>query len=286
MNFLISLALVALVLTTSLSAASPADFNSRVGLQLWSLRTQMGKSVTAALDQAKAYGISEVETAGTGNLTPERFAQELRARGLCAVSAHVSYESLKKDVAGAIRDAKTLGARYLVCPTIPHRGRFTESEARVVATEFNRWGEACKAAGLTFGYHTHGFEFTKASGVAGRTVFDVLVRETRPDLVCFEMDVFWVVHAGQNPVELMHLYPDRWRLLHLKDLRKGAVTGLSSGRAAPIDNVAVGTGQIDWPAVLQAAREIGVEHFFIEDETPAPLQNIPASLRYLRTLKW
>ena len=99
------------------------------------------------------------------------------------------------------------------------------------------------------------------------------------------MDVFWVFHAGQDPVKLLNKYGDRWQLLHVKDIRKGAVTGLSTGSAPPTDNVPVGDGQIDWPAVLRASQKVGVKHYIIEDETPTPLQAIPASLKYLRAVK-
>ncbi|HYD85261.1 MAG TPA: hypothetical protein VEA63_14445, partial [Opitutus sp.] len=100
-----------------------------------------------------------------------------------------------------------------------------------------------------------------------------------------QMDVFWVFHAGRDPVKLLESYSDRWFSLHVKDIRKGAVTNLSSGHAAPTDNVAVGTGQIDWKAVLSTAQKVGVRYYIIEDETPAPLQAIPASLKYLNGLK-
>lgn len=100
------------------------------------------------------------------------------------------------------------------------------------------------------------------------------------------MDVFWVVHAGQDPVKLLQKYPNRWISLRVKDLRKGAVTGLNTGSAPPTDKVTVGLGQIDWPsAVLRAAQAIGVQQYFIEDESPTPLQCIPDSLKYLRAKK-
>ena len=122
-------------------------------------------------------------------------------------------------------------------------------------------------------------------GKGGKTPFDIMAAETNPEFVSFEMDVFWVFHAGIDPTALLKKYPTRWSLLHVKDIRKGAVTGLSTGGAAPIDNVAVGTGQINWPSVLKTAEQIGVKHFFIEDETPSPLVCIPDSLKYLRGLK-
>ena len=99
------------------------------------------------------------------------------------------------------------------------------------------------------------------------------------------MDVFWVVHAGQNPVQLLQQHAGRWTMMHVKDMRKGAVTGLATGHAAPIDNVAVGSGQMDWSAILKTAQDVGVKHYFIEDETPTPLICIPDSLKYLRALK-
>lgn len=278
-----SLACLAAMIS-GLTTALTAGFHDHLGLQLWSLRDQTKESTTGALDVAAGFGFTEVETAGTGSLSPEEFARELAARKLTVIAAHAGYESLKKDFAKVLADAGTLGAKYLICPALPHPKGFTVDDARRVAAEFNAWGEACKAAGLKFGYHTHGFEFVAATD-GGDTPFDVLMNETKPDLVCFEMDVFWVFHAGVDPVKLLQKYSGRWRFLHVKDIRKGAVTGLSTGSAPPTDKVAVGDGQIDWPAVLGAAESAGVTHFFIEDESTQPLQNIPASLRYLATLK-
>ena len=104
--------------------------------------------------------------------------------------------------------------------------------------------------------------------------------------VAFEMDVFWVVHPGADPVKFLNKYPGRWQLMHLKDMRKGALIGLPKPESAPeTDNVAVGAGQIDWKAVLGTAEKIGVTYYILEDETPTPLQCIPVSLAYLRALK-
>src|SRR5262249_32427438 len=136
-----------------------------------------------------------------------------------------------------------------------------------------------------FGFHPHGLEFRPSAAGNGELMFDILMRETKPDLVCYEMDVFWAFHAGQDPAKLLAKYPNRWALLHVKDMRKGAPTGFSTGKASPADNVAVGEGQIDWPQVLRAAEKIGVRYYFLEDETATPLQCIPDSLKYLRALK-
>jgi sugar phosphate isomerase/epimerase len=180
-----------------------------------------------------------------------------------------------------------LGIKYAIVPWIPHdESGLTAKEAHQAAADFNKWGEAFRAAGIRFGYHPHGYEFLPYAAEDGKTAFDILVHETKPELVCLEMDVFWVYHAEQDPVKLLKEYPDRWVLMHLKDIRKGAPRDVTHGsRALATDNVAVGDGQIDWKAVLTAAQEIGVRHYFIEDETPDPLTCIPESLKYLRALK-
>ncbi len=271
---------------TRLLAADAPDFHAHLGLQLWSLRAQMKENVPFALNIAKGYEFTEIETAGTYDIPVETFAKMLKAFGFKVVSAHIGYDALKKDIAGAIRDAKALGAQFIICPILPHgKEGIDVAAAHRFAAEFNTWGAACQAAGLKFGYHPHGIEFRATPGGNGETPFDVLVRETKPELVCYEMDVFWVYHAGVDPAKLLYKYPDRWAMMHIKDIRKGAPTGFSTGSAPATDNVPVGDGQINWPEVLRAARDVGVQHYFIEDETISPLQCIPPSLAYLNGLK-
>lgn len=263
------------------------DFRDHLGLQLYSLRAQTKESTLGALDLAKSYGVKEVETAGTGTLSPEQFAVELKSRGLVPVSGHFGYNLLEKDVVAVIRDAKVLGLKYVIVP-YPPVGKdkmFDEALARTTAAKFNEWGAACKKAGLQFGYHPHGLEFRPTSGGNGETIFDILVRETKPDLVCFQMDVYWVYYAGQDPVKLMEKYPERWVTMHIKDMHKDLPIGLHTGGTPPTGKVTVGLGQIVWPAVLRAAQKIGIKHYFLEDETPTPLQCIPDSFKYLRALK-
>jgi len=273
--------------TVAIFAATPAiDFHDHLGMQMWSLRDIAKTDVKAALDLVKGYGLKEVETAGLGNLTVEQYAAELKARGLVAVGSHAGYGAMKKDLPGLIATAKMLGAKYLVCPWIDHpKEGFTEELAHQVAKDFNAWGKTCREAGIQLALHPHGFEFLPTKAGNGETMFDIIARETSAENLSFEMDVFWVFHAGQDPVKLLKKYGNRWQLLHLKDIRKGAVTGLSTGSAPPTDNVPVGEGQIDWPAVLRTSQEVGVKHYIVEDETPAPLQCIPKSLKYLRAQK-
>ncbi|HEY8994968.1 MAG TPA: sugar phosphate isomerase/epimerase [Lacunisphaera sp.] len=263
-----------------------ADFHDHLGIQMWSLRDQVKADLPAALDLVKSYGLTEIETAGTGNLPVADFMKLLNDRSLKPVGAHMGYEALEKDLPGAIQTAKTLGVKYVVTPWIPHgKDGLTAELAHKAAADFNKWGAAFRAEGITYGLHPHGFEFVPLASEGGKTAFEVIAAETKPEFLSFEMDVFWVVHAGQDPVKLLRKYGSRWALMHVKDIRKGAMTGLSTGGAPPIDNVTVGTGQIDWPAVLKTGEEVGVKHFLIEDETPTPLVCIPDSLKYLRGLK-
>lgn len=274
------------LLGASLRAVPGPDFHDHLGLQLWSVRSAMKDSEQCALDLVEITGVREVETAGTGKLTADAFARALRAHHLEPIGAHEDYDALQRDATAAIQNAKQIGAEYVICPWMaPEKRPHTVADASRLAAQLNAWGEAAHAAGLKFGYHTHGFEFLPAKDGTNDTLFDVIVRETKPELVCFEMDVFWVAHAGQDPIALLERYPDRWRLMHIKDLRKGAPTGFTTGSAPDTDDVAVGQGQIDWPAILRKAQEVGVQHYFIEDETPAPLDCIPESLNYLRALK-
>jgi len=237
-----------------------------------------------ALDQAKAYGFVEIEAGKPAKVPLDDYAAAIKERGLIAVGIHAGYDALAKDVNDVIATAKALGSTYIVCPWIPHpKEGLSIEQAHKVAADFNTWGKAIREAGLKFGWHPHGFEFAKSA--SGESPFEIIANETSPENLLFEMDVFWVFHAGQDPAALLEKYGSRWELMHVKDIRKGAVTHLSTGSAPPTDNVPVGTGQIDWPTVLSTAQKVGVKHYFIEDETPAPLQCIPASLKYLRALK-
>jgi len=117
-------------------------------------------------------------------------------------------------------------------------------------------------------------------------VFDLLVAHTNPKTVAFEMDVLWVVFPGQCPVKLFEKYGNRWELVHLKDLKKGVKTGEHTGKTDVTNDVALGTGQMDYPAILRAAQKAGVKYYFIEDESPSVHEQLPRSLKFLKEVKW
>lgn len=267
--------------------AGAGDFKAPLGLQLYTLRESFKTDVAGTLDKIKALGFTEIEGGGDYGLGVERYKGMLEARELKLVSAGFGYKSLQDNLPGAVARAKALGAKFAMCAWIPHpEGDFSEQVVRRAAADFNAWGEAFKAAGVTFSYHPHGYEFQLLKDGSRRTHFDLLAELTKPEFVSFEMDVFWVVHPGQDPVKLLAKYPKRWVLMHLKDLRRGAATGIHTGRAAASDDVPLGSGQVDWPAVLRAAEAAGVKHYFIEDESAAPLEALPKSIEYLRSVKF
>lgn len=266
------------------SLAAEQSFTGTTGLQLYSLRSQFKlRGVPWTLDRVKSFGITEVELAGTYDLTPEQFKAELDQRGLIPVSGHFPYGRYKTDLAKVVSEAKTLGLKYAGCAWIDHKDSFDEAECQDAIATFNKAGEALAAVGITFFYHCHGYEFEKH---AQGTLMDVLITGTKPEHVSYEMDVLWVVFPGQDPAALLEKYPNRWKLMHLKDLKKGVATGSLSGGTDVKNDVTLGTGQMNWPSIFSAAQKVGVKHFFIEDESPTSEAQIPSSISFLKQLKW
>lgn len=269
--------LLTLALTVQVFAA---DAPNAAGLQLYSLRSQFKlRGVPWTLDRVKEFGIKEVELAGTYDLTPEQFKAELEQRGLKAVSSHFPYARYKNDLDNVVKEAKTLGLKYAGCAWIDHKDSFDEAECRDAIAVFNKAGEALAKEGITMFYHAHGFEFEP---YGDGTLLDLFLKETKPEFVSMQMDILWIIFPGQDPVKLLEKYSGRWKLMHLKDLKKGVATGFLTGKTDVENDVVLGTGQMDWTSIFAAARKNGVKHYFIEDESSTSLEQIPQSLKFLR----
>ena len=279
MLFLAIAALCVLPLVNAIAGS----FKGPVGLQLYSLRDQFAKDVPGTLDEVKGFGIKYAELAGTYNVKPEDFKAQLEQRGIKAISGHFGYEQYRDNAEAVASEAKALGLQYAGCAWIPHNGDFNEKTCREAAAVFNHAGEVLAKQGIKFFYHTHGYEFQP---FGDGTLFDLLMKETNPKYVHFEMDIFWIVHPGQDPAKLLEKYKGRWDLMHLKDMRQSTPTGLLTGGTDVKNDVALGTGKIDMPATLRAAKDVGVKWYFIEDESPTSEQQIPQSLHYLSEVKW
>jgi sugar phosphate isomerase/epimerase len=284
-----ALGALAVILFSSVSSASAAavgtgpSFKGPIGLQLYSLRAQFATNVPGTLDEAKSWGIKYVELAGTCGLTPEKFNAELSSRGIKAIAAHFGYERYRDDAEGVATEAEALGLEYAGCAWIPHEGDFNEKTCREAIAVFNKAGETLKKHGLKFFYHVHGFEFQP---YGDGTLLDLLFKETNPEFVNYEMDIFWIVFPNQDPVKLFEKYSTRWQLAHLKDMRKGTPTGALTGGTDVKNDAALGAGQMDMPAILRAAKKAGVKWYFIEDESPWSEKQIPQSLAYLEQVKF
>jgi sugar phosphate isomerase/epimerase len=263
-------------------AEGPSAFGIPVGLQLYSLRQYLSKDVPGTLAKIRAMGFTELEDHDTYKMSVEDFGAAVTKAGLKIVSEHHGYDQWRDDTAGVLKQATALGARYVGCPWIPHGDSFERKDCLRAAADFNKWGKATKDAGLRFFYHIHGYEFVASPD---GTLLDTLLKETDPDLVAVEADVFWVKRGGGDPVGLFAAYPGRIPLTHIKDMVKGLATNEPTGKAPDDSDVALGTGQIDFVELLKAAKKGGVERHFIEDESSKALTQIPESLRYLASLK-
>ncbi len=260
------------------------SFQGPVGLQLYSLRAQFAANgVPKTLDTVKGFGIRYAELAGTYNLKPEQLTKLLADRGIKAVSGHFPYKRFKEDPESVAAEAKALGLEFAGCAWADHKAPLDEKQTREIAAVFNRAGAVLAKHGLKFFYHNHGFEFHK---FGDETLMDLLMRETDPKLVSFQMDVLWTVFPGQDPAKLLAKYPGRWSLMHLKDLKKGVATGSLAGKTDVTNDVVLGTGQMKWTEILPAARKAGVKYYFIEDESPTAPEQIPQSMRFLERVSF
>lgn len=256
-------------------------FTAPIGVQSYTYRNSFPTGVAATLDTIKALGITEMEGPNPKNTTPEEFKRMLDERGITMPSLGADYGAITKDPEQFIKLAKTFGCKYIMVAWIPHGKTFTIDDAKKAAEDFNRVGKVLAESGITLCYHDHGYEF---GPYEDGTLFDYIVKNTDPKYVSFEMDMLWTFHGGGDPVKLLYKYKDRWKLMHLKDIRKGIANDLTGGTDTRND-VALGTGQIDVPKVLKTAKAIGIKHYFIEDESPNHAVQIPVTISYIKSLE-
>ena len=257
------------------------SLNGPVGLQLWSLREYLPKDLRGVLAKVRSLGFREVEGAGLWKHTVKEMRDALDAAGLRCQSAHMGYERLRDAPAEAFAEAKAVGATWVVCPWIPHDKVFTREVALKAADAFNTFGTAAEREGLRFAYHCHGYEFVPSPE---GTLFETIATRTDPKRVSFQVDVFHAFHGGTDPAKLIDRYAARVTSLHLKDLQKGRKVVPGTATGTPEEDVPVGSGQVDWPAVFAAARRAGTSLYYLEDESADPWGHIPQSLAFLRKI--
>lgn len=255
-------------------------FTAPLGVQAYTFRRSMPNDVAKVLDTLKMMGFTELE-GGNGRLSPEEFKKLCNDRGISIPSMGIGYEQLVAAPDSIAWRARALGASYVMTAWIPHNGNFTLENARKAVEDFNKAGKVLKENGITFCYHAHGYEFQPYEN---GTLLDYLINNTNPDYVSFEMDIMWIHFGGGDPAGLLKKYGSRWKLMHLKDLKKGTKKDLTGGTSQEND-VAIGTGELDIPAIMREAKRVGIKHYFIEDESSRIIEQIPQSISYLRSLK-
>jgi sugar phosphate isomerase/epimerase len=272
-----------IVVCLASSLSLHASFAQNIGLQLYSLRNEFKKDVPGTLAKIKEWKITLIEGGGSYGLPMDEYKKLLKQNNLVMASVGAGFEELEKDPQKVADNAKAFGAKYAMCAWVPHKeGDFTMQEINRAIDVFNAAGKVLAENGIKFCYHPHGYEFRPYEN---GTMFDYMVKKTDPRYVNFEMDVFWVKHPGQNPVALLKKYPKRFLMLHLKDRQPGT-KGNQEGRAADETNVVLGKGDVGIEAIMKQAKKIGVKYYFIEDESPKSVDQIPESLKFLRTIKY
>jgi len=284
MTYRIFLLLLLICTTGTLQAKkNKALFPQTPGMVSFTYRNSFTKDVSATLDTLKNLGIKDMEFSNLFGMNAAEIRKMLDERGMFCSSFGVSYTDLTTKTREVGENAKILGAKYVRVAYIAHEGIFTQEMAQKAVEDFNMAGQILKDEfGITFCYHNHGYEFVPYKD---GTLMDYIIQKTDPRFVSFEIDILWSFIHGQDPVKLITNYPERFKLLHLKDLRKGAELNASGGTAVEND-VALGTGQLDIPSILKAAKRAGIKHFYIEDESPFYAKQVPQSMAYLRSLSY
>lgn len=255
-------------------------FTDSIGVQTYSFRNSFPNGIEATLDTIAEMGITLIE-GGPLELEPEQFVKLCNDRGMRVVSTGADFGELRDDPETVAERAKRMGVNYVMCAWVPHKGgQFNKENADLAISVFENAGKVLKEAGITLCYHFHGYEFQPYENA---TLTEYMIENSNPDYLAFEMDIMWIHFGGGDPALLLRQYPNRWKLMHIKDLKIGTPKNLTGGTDTDND-VAVGTGELDIPEIMKAAKEVGVEYYFIEDESSRVTQQVPQSIAYLRSL--
>jgi len=276
---------------------SSSDLTERLGLQLYTVRDVLVEKPQETLETIRNAGYQQVELFDS-QLLPQ-LQPVLKSLSIAVNSTHFLSPLLTGNwepvmafginpppatytLEKAIEQTAEYGVNYFIFPFIYPQNRGGLDSYQRLAEKLNQTGEACRRVGVQLGYHNHSFEFQP---MEESSPMEVLLAETDPELVCFELDVFWVSVAGYDPAEFIRQHADRIQLLHLKDKKEGTPQTYRAITLPPDSFQPVGNGVLDFAEILQAAEEAGVQHVFVEqDSSDDPLADIKRSSQYLRNL--
>ncbi|MBL4837571.1 MAG: sugar phosphate isomerase/epimerase [Kordiimonadaceae bacterium] len=273
-NFLKNTALLAGMIAFPASSALYASDRKleRIGIQLYTLRTLMKENVQDTLKMVADLGYHEVEFAGYFGKSPVELRQILDGEGLAAPSMHVGLMHIQTRLDQLIEAAHIVGHKYIVMPWLQQQDRETLDQFKDYAELFNKAGEKCQKAGISLAYHNHAFEFDILDG---EEPYEVLLARTDPKLVKMQMDLYWAVKAGKDPIAYFKRFPGRFPLCHVKDM------------AADGSIVNVGHGTINFAKIFAQSDLAGIQHYFVENDHPQDARQAAAqSIETLKTLSF
>ncbi|HEV7974177.1 sugar phosphate isomerase/epimerase [Amycolatopsis sp.] len=254
---------------TAIAAPLTTVPRGHIGIQLYTVRSLMTGDAQGTLNRLAEIGYSTVGVSGLYGHTPQAFRAMLDRAGLRAVLTHLSLDAIRGDWQQELDNARVLGVRYVVVPSLPDSVQ-NVAGYRQVADEFTEAGREARSAGLKFLYHNHGFDFRV---VGGRPLYDILVSNTDPRFVNFELDLYWCVQGGQDPATYFERYPGRFPVFHVKDM---APNGSFED---------VGYGTIDFKRLFRMHAQSGILEYVVEhDAPPVPLGSALRSYNYLSTV--
>lgn len=250
----------------------PIHSLDHISVQLYTLRSLMKESVPDVLSSVRQIGFDQVEFAGYFDHSPADIRKMLDDNGLRSPSSHVSLEQMLADPEGQIETAKVIGQEYVIVPFIAQSLRSTIDGYKTVSGQLNELGAKCQSAGIKLGYHNHAFEFET---LEGQVPYDVMMAECDPELVAMQLDIFWIVESGANPIDYFNRYPGRFQLCHVKD------------RAGDGTMVDVGNGVIDFGSLFAMSETAGLQYYVVEHDNPGdPMESVRASFNHLKALQF
>lgn len=248
-----------------LQAANPGDGNvdplerrlriERIGLQLYTVRRAMATDLEGTIAAVAAAGITELEFAGYYNKSAQWWRDLMRGHGLTSPATHIGLPTTDAEWEPYFAMSKEMGHTYVIVPSVGNAYRGADGFKRL-ADRLNSGGALARAAGLRMAYHNHDFEFAPLD--LGGNGMAVLLANADPSVVEFELDIYWAVKGGQNPLRMMTEHPNRFVCCHVKD----------AGPAPALEMMDVGAGTIDFESILTAGRKVGLKHWFIEHDQP------------------
>jgi len=275
-------------------AARPAmaDTIKKVGMQLYTVRADLGKDFDGTLGRVAAIGYKEVEFAGYQGRSAYEVRDVLKRHGLSSPAAHIDYPTVSNPEkwAKVLDDARIIGHDYLVNPWIDEPLRNQPDFWKRAVDVYNTAGAAAQKHGIQFCYHNHNFEFYPGPNTGGKAPMDVLLESCDPKLVQIELDLCWITATGKDPLDLFQRYPGRFPLVHVKGLRK---VPPSTPDPTPIPDVLkdvtdVGTEDaVDWKRIFAKSKQAGIRHYFVEHDVPKDaIASLKASYDYLSKLEF